>query len=196
MRRRPASSTLARRVVAALAAEDEARWPAAAPHRGGGRPPRPAEACPTDACPRCLKRSCLGPSGAGASNLDPSGFGRPSTRVSTWTRSPVPLSNTRKWLTRSTGRSCSTTVSVRPRAASIHPASSSAFDTVADRQTNFTALRRVDDDLLPHRPAVGVLQVVDLVEHHPGQVVERRRVGVDHVPQDLGGHHHHPGVAG
>ena len=39
-------------------------------------------------------------------------------------------------------------------------------------------------------PAVGVLEVVDLVEHDVG---EDRQVGagVDHVAQHLGGHHHH-----
>ena len=55
--------------------------------------------------------------------------------------------------------------------------------------------RRVDDDLLPHGTPVGVLEVVHLVEHHEPQPVERPRARVDHVAQDLGGHHHHRGVA-
>ena len=54
---------------------------------------------------------------------------------------------------------------------------------------------QVDDHLLPHRAAIGVLQVVDLVEHDQPEAVERRRAGVDHVAQHLGGHHHHGGVA-
>ncbi len=49
--------------------------------------------------------------------------------------------------------------------------------------------REVDDDLLPHRAAVRVLQEVDLVEHDEAEVVERRRPGVDHVAQHLGRHH-------
>ena len=51
-------------------------------------------------------------------------------------------------------------------------------------------LGEVDDDLLPHRTAVGVLEEVDLVEHDQAEVVERGRPGVDHVAQHLGGHHH------
>ncbi len=50
--------------------------------------------------------------------------------------------------------------------------------------------RQVDDHLLPHGTPVGVLQVVDLVEHHHLEAVEGGRPGVDHVAQDLGGHHH------
>ena len=54
--------------------------------------------------------------------------------------------------------------------------------------------RQVQDDLLPHRPAELVRQVVDLVHHHMGQTLEVGRPGVQHVPQHLGGHHHHRGV--
>ncbi|CAB4834241.1 unannotated protein [freshwater metagenome] len=43
------------------------------------------------------------------------------------------------------------------------------------------ALGEVHDDLLPYRPAVCVLEVVDLVEHHVAQIVERRGLRVDHV---------------
>ena len=46
------------------------------------------------------------------------------------------------------------------------------------------------EDLLPHRAPPRVLEVVDLVEHHHGQVVEQRRAGEEHVAQDLGGHDH------
>ena len=55
--------------------------------------------------------------------------------------------------------------------------------------------RQVDDHLLPHRPAIGVLQEVHLVEHHDAQVVESLRSAVDHVAQHLGGHHDHWRVA-
>ena len=48
----------------------------------------------------------------------------------------------------------------------------------------------MDDHLLPHRAAVRVLQVVDLVEHDVAQAPQRRRVGVDHVAQDFRRHHH------
>ncbi len=54
--------------------------------------------------------------------------------------------------------------------------------------------RDVDDHLLPHRPPVGVLEVVDLVEHDEAQVLEVP-AGVDHVAEDLGGHHDHLGVS-
>ena len=49
--------------------------------------------------------------------------------------------------------------------------------------------RQVDDHLLPHRPAIGVLQEVHLVEDHEAEVGQRRRPGVDHVAQHLGRHH-------
>ena len=55
--------------------------------------------------------------------------------------------------------------------------------------------REVDDDLLPHRPAVAVLQVVHLVEHDVLQAVEGGRRRVDHVAQHLRGHHHDRCVA-
>jgi hypothetical protein len=54
---------------------------------------------------------------------------------------------------------------------------------------------RVDDDLLPHRSPEAVLQVVDFVEDHETDVVDRRRVGVDHVAQHLGRHHDDLGAA-
>jgi hypothetical protein len=55
--------------------------------------------------------------------------------------------------------------------------------------------RQVDDDLLPHRAPVGVLEVVHLVEDDVLQPPQGRRRGVDHVAQDLGGHHHRGGLA-
>ena len=48
---------------------------------------------------------------------------------------------------------------------------------------------RVDDHLLPHRAAIGVLQVVHLVEHDVAQPLQCARPGVDHVAQHLGRHH-------
>ncbi len=50
-------------------------------------------------------------------------------------------------------------------------------------------LRRVDDHLFPDRPAIGVLQVVHLVQDHVAQVAQRVGSCVDHVAQDLGRHH-------
>ena len=55
--------------------------------------------------------------------------------------------------------------------------------------------REVDDHLLPDRAAEAVGQVVHLVHHHVGQALEAGRARVQHVAQDLGGHHHHRGVA-
>src|SRR5439155_22808128 len=40
-----------------------------------------------------------------------------------------------------------------------------------------------------------VLQVVNLVHHHDVQVVHRVAALVEHVPEDLGGHHHHRSLA-
>ena len=50
---------------------------------------------------------------------------------------------------------------------------------------------QVDDDLLPHRPAEAVGQVVDLVHDHEAQSVQVSRARVEHVAQHLGGHDHH-----
>ena len=54
---------------------------------------------------------------------------------------------------------------------------------------------QVDDHLLPHRAAVGVLQEVDLVEDDHAEVAQRPGAAVDHVAQHLGGHDHDRGVA-
>ena len=56
-------------------------------------------------------------------------------------------------------------------------------------------LREVDDDLLPHRAAEAVGEVVHLVHHDVAESAQRRRVGVEHVAEHLGGHHDDAGVA-
>ena len=53
------------------------------------------------------------------------------------------------------------------------------------------AEREMDEDLLPHGAAVRVLQVMDLVHHDERQALEGVAPLVEHVPEDLGGHHHH-----
>ena len=47
----------------------------------------------------------------------------------------------------------------------------------------------MDDHFLPDGTTVFVLEKVNFVEHHECKVLECRRAGVDHVPQDLGCHH-------
>lgn len=49
---------------------------------------------------------------------------------------------------------------------------------------------QVDDDLLPHRTAIGVLEEVDLVEHDDPERTQAGTARIDHVAQDLGGHDH------
>ena len=49
---------------------------------------------------------------------------------------------------------------------------------------------QVDDDLFPYLATCQILQVVDLVENHDAEIIERSRVGIDHVAQHLGRHHH------
>ena len=49
-------------------------------------------------------------------------------------------------------------------------------------------VRELDEDLLPHRAAEAVGEVVDLVHDDEREPVEGARAGVDHVPQDLGRH--------
>ena len=51
-----------------------------------------------------------------------------------------------------------------------------------------------DDDLFPHRSAEAVGQVMDLIHHDVTEIAQRRRVGIDHVPEHLGGHDHDVGV--
>ena len=52
-------------------------------------------------------------------------------------------------------------------------------------------MRRLDDQLLPHGAARVVVDVVHLVEHHVANSVDAGRLVVQHVAQDLGGHHQH-----
>ena len=62
---------------------------------------------------------------------------------------------------------------------------------VRDRRRQADEVHRrgaVDDHFLPDRAPVSVLQVMNLVENHIPQSVERRRRSVDHVAQDLGRH--------
>ena len=64
------------------------------------------------------------------------------------------------------------------------------------RETHeLNVVRKVDDDFLPDRTSVGVLDEVDLVEHDRSEGVETTRTRIDHVSQNLGRHHHHGRVA-
>ena len=68
---------------------------------------------------------------------------------------------------------------------------------VADRRRQADqahVVGQVQDDLLPHRTAHAVRQEVHLVHHHVGKPLQRRGIGVEHVAQDFGGHHHDVGV--
>lgn len=53
----------------------------------------------------------------------------------------------------------------------------------------------VDDDLFPDRSTESVSEVVHLVHDHVAQIPQRRRVGVDHVAQDLCRHDDDPRIA-
>ena len=125
-----------------------------------------------------------------------SGLGRPSTRVG---RSRRPLrrlvAEQVQVVELDRPAVLDDGVGRRPRTVRIQSANSSALDTVADRQTRSTLGRGLDDDLLPDRAPVGVLEVVDLVEDHVAQALEAGRPGVDHVAQHLGGHDDDRGVA-
>ncbi len=62
---------------------------------------------------------------------------------------------------------------------------------VADRgrQTHqLDVLGKVDDDLLPDRPTIRILEEVNLVEHDEGKVIEIAPA-VDHVAEHFGRHH-------
>ncbi len=50
---------------------------------------------------------------------------------------------------------------------------------------------RQDYHLLPHRPPIGILEVVDLVQHDQAQALQLGGAGEEHVAQDLGRHHDH-----
>ena len=69
---------------------------------------------------------------------------------------------------------------------------------VADRRTQADhghRLREVDHDLLPHRAAGAVGEVVHLVHHHEAEAHEGPAAGVEHVAEHLGGHHDHRRLA-
>ncbi len=69
---------------------------------------------------------------------------------------------------------------------------------VADRRgqrDDADAFRQVDDHLFPDGAARAVGEVVHLVKHHVAEVLQRARARVEHVAQDLGGHHHDGSVA-
>ena len=87
-----------------------------------------------------------------------------------------------------TGRCSETMTSVSPRTSPSQSPNSSALLTVADSETTCTSLGQVDDDLLPHRPAEPVGEVVHLVHDHEPEAAQGRRPGVHHVAQHLGGH--------
>jgi hypothetical protein len=53
----------------------------------------------------------------------------------------------------------------------------------------------VDDDLLPDPAPLAILEIVDLVEHDHPDILEVRAIGIHHVAQHLGGHHHDRGGA-
>ena len=56
------------------------------------------------------------------------------------------------------------------------------------------ALRQVDDHFLPNRSSEPVSEIMDLVENHIAQGVERCRMLVEHIAQHFGGHHHDVGL--
>jgi hypothetical protein len=56
-------------------------------------------------------------------------------------------------------------------------------------------LGQVDDHLFPDGTPRPVGEIMHLVEDHVTEILQRGRARVEHVPQDLGGHHHDGGVA-
>ena len=88
-----------------------------------------------------------------------------------------------------TGRSVRVTVSMVPRRPG-HPRRDLA--DVADRRgeaDQANVARRLDDQLLPHGAARVVVDVVHLVEHDVADPIDARGLVVEHVAQDLRGHH-------
>ena len=126
---------------------------------------------------------------ASPSSRDASGFGRPSTSVGSRCSRSEERSPIRYRFCSSTGLRSSMIVAVGPRTVVIQSASSSALLTVADRHTSLADCGGVDDHLLPHRPAVRVLEVVHLVEDDVAEVAQCVGTRVDHVAQHLGRHH-------
>ena len=77
-----------------------------------------------------------------------------------------------------------------------HPCSQLVGVRNSGRQCNDPDVRRkVNDDFLPHRPAKVVLQVVHFVHHDHIGGGEALWLGVQHVAQHFGGHHHSGRVA-
>ena len=87
-----------------------------------------------------------------------------------------------------TGRCSETTTSVSPRTSPSQAPNSSALLTVADSDTTWTSWRQVDDDLLPHRAAEPVGEVVHLVHDDEAEAAQGGRPGIHHVAQHLGRH--------
>ena len=56
-------------------------------------------------------------------------------------------------------------------------------------------LVEVQNNLFPHSAALAVSEVVNLIHHHMRELLQRRRVRVNHIAQHLGGHHHDVCVA-
>ena len=90
-----------------------------------------------------------------------------------------------------TGRCSLTTTSVSPRTVTSQSANSSALDTVADNDTRATLGGRWMITSSQTATAEPVGEEVHLVHDHVRQAPQRRRAGVEHVAQHLGGHHHH-----
>ena len=55
--------------------------------------------------------------------------------------------------------------------------------------TSSHRLGQVDDRFFPDGATESVTEVVDLVHHDVAEAVQRGAPGVEHVAQDLGGHH-------
>ena len=79
----------------------------------------------------------------------------------------------------------------RVTANSLNPAAELLGVTHRRRQADQPDLvGQMQDHFLPHRAAHAVGQEVHLVHHHIGQSVQCMRIGVEHVAQHFGGHHH------
>ena len=59
------------------------------------------------------------------------------------------------------------------------------------QRNNVHMLGKVNNCLFPHCATETVRQVVHLIHHHIAQTGQRGRIGVEHIAQDLGGHHDH-----
>ena len=194
----PGVEALLGRLVARVAAEDEVDRRQHPLARRAARRPRPAAACTAGAgraAPRVALPRRRAAAASASSRGSPSGFGRPSTNVGSrcrrsWVRSP-----TRYRFSSSTGRRSSMIAVGRP-AHRRDPVGQLLGVRHRGRQAHQPHVGgQVDDHLLPHRAAVGVLEVVHLVEHDERRPSSAGDAGVDHVAQHLGGHHHDRRVA-